>query len=99
MTAAREGLYLDVAAIAFASHQGDRIKSPEISAERRAPRRLLWLLGFAHLVIACAFALAAACTCRFLLFLRIPFGALLGLIFYGLVLFGAWACERPAPGV
>lgn len=99
MTGTLENLYFDAAAIAVASQQGDRIKSPEISAERMAPSCLLWLLGFAHLVIACTFALAAACTCRFLFFMRFPVGALLGLLIYGLILMGAWASERLAPGV
>ena len=87
-------IYFDASAISVESHQNDRVRTPELSAERVSDNHLVWLLIFTHLLTACAFTLAAAFTSEFLLLIRFWLGGLLGVVIYGLILIVTWVGER-----
>lgn len=91
-------VYFDTSAIIVERPQDDRVRTPEISAEKVADNHLVWLLIFTHLVTGCAFTLAAAFTSEFLLLTRFWLGVVLGVVIYWLILIVTWVGERLDPG-
>lgn len=86
--------YFEAPAFVVERNQHDRTREPDQSIENVRAMHLVWLAVLINILSGAGFTLASALTSEFLLMTRFWVGACVGTIFYGLMIIGAWTCDR-----